>query len=72
VSRPRIARDLIVHENQYRLPATEEINEAVNAMASITARGNWAQTLARYFAKGGTMEQREPHLRAIMEKQLKP
>lgn len=71
VHRPRIARDLVVHDDHYREPSESEISQAVSAMASITARGNWAQTLSRYFAVGGTMEQREPNLRAIMEKQLK-
>ncbi len=71
VHRPRIARSLIVHEDTYREPSESEINESVALMASITARGNWAETLARYFAKDGTMEKREGSLRAILKKQLK-
>ena len=68
--RPRIARELVVHVDRYRKPERTEISRAVTAMASITARGNWAQTLARYFAKGGTMEQREPLLKAMIERQM--
>jgi FMN reductase (NADPH) len=70
IHRPRIARELVVHVDRYRTASTDEISQAVSAMASITARGNWAQTLARYFAKGGTMEQRETVLKAMIEKQL--
>lgn len=72
VQRPRIPRELVVHVDAYREPSAAEIERAVSEMAPITARGNWAQTLARYFAKGGTMEAREPHLNSMIEKQLKP
>jgi len=71
VRRPRIQRDLVFHTDSYRKPSSDEIKSAVEQMAPITARGNWAQTLARYFAVGGTMEHREAHLKAILEKQLK-
>ena len=71
VHRPRIARDLVFHDDCYREPDAQEIAEAIQAMASITARGDWAQTLARYFAKGGTMESREAHLSAMIKRQLR-
>ena len=67
--RPRIQPELILHENKYRTPETHEIETALERMAPITARGDWAQTLSRYFAKGGTMEAREVQLRRTLEHQ---
>lgn len=59
----------MVHQDRYRDPSREELEEALTDMAGVTARGNWAQTLARYFARGGTMEKREPLLREVLERQ---
>lgn len=70
VYRPRLPADLVFHIDTYKVPTNEQIKKAVDEMAPITARGNWAQTLARYFASGGTMEHREPHLKALLSKQL--
>lgn len=67
--RPRIARALVVHENTYREPTPEELTQAQHDMAPITARGDWAQTLSRYFARGGSMEQRETLLQRVLEAQ---
>ena len=67
--RPRIARKLVLHEDRYRPPGAEELEQALADMAPITARGDWAQTLSRYFAVGGTMETREVQLRAVMARQ---
>ncbi len=67
--RPRIQPELVLHENSYRLPSAAELEEALNRMASITARGDWAQTLSRYFAQGGTMEAREVVLQKVLEQQ---
>lgn len=66
VHRPRIARDLVVHENTYRPYSHEELEQSARDMAAITARGNWAQTLARYWSPGGSMEAREPHLARVL------
>jgi len=38
-------------------------------MAAITRSGDWIGVLARYFASGGTMEQREGALRRVLERQ---
>ncbi|WP_027482701.1 nitroreductase family protein [Deinococcus pimensis] len=65
-SRPRLPRALVVHEDRYREPDALELREGVAAMAGITSRGDWASTLARYFARGGTMEAREPALRDLL------
>lgn len=67
--RPRIQPELIVHENRYRQPEVHELETALERMAPITARGDWAQTLSRYFAVGGTMEARDKVLRRVLEKQ---
>ena len=67
--RPRIQPELVLHENTYRIPSASELETALERMARITARGDWAQSLARYFAKGGTMEAREITLRRVLEKQ---
>ena len=67
--RPRIQPELIVHENQYRQPEASELETALERMAPITARGDWAQTLSRYFAQGGTMEARELTLRRVLARQ---
>ncbi|MFC4454848.1 nitroreductase family protein [Deinococcus sonorensis] len=67
--RPRVQRKLVLHENRYREPELHELDEALRRMAPITARGDWAQTLARYFAVGGSMEQREQVLQRVLSRQ---
>ncbi len=67
--RPRIGAELVMHQNTYRIPNAGELETALQRMAAITARGDWAQSLARYFAKGGTMEAREITLRHALEQQ---
>ncbi len=67
--RPRVARALVLHEDRYHLPDADALERALADMAPITARGDWAQTLARYFATGGTMEDRERQLRAVLAAQ---
>lgn len=67
--RPRVARALVVHEDTYREPTPEDLDGALADMAAITSRGDWAQSLARYFAVGGTMEAREGRLRDTMLRQ---
>jgi FMN reductase (NADPH) len=68
--RPRLPRQQVIHENSYKIPSTIELREATNLMASITARGNWPQTLAGYFAKGGSMESREIKMRELLDKKI--
>lgn len=57
--RPRLPRDLVVHQNTYREPEPSELDQAFEAMRPITRSGDWYKVLERYFASGGTMEQRE-------------
>ena len=67
--RPRIQAELIFHENKYHQPLDTELETALERMAPITARGDWAQTLSRYFATGGTMETRDKTLRKVLASQ---
>ena len=67
--RPRIARELVVHQDRYREPERAELDGMQADMAGITARGDWAQTLARYFASGGGMEAREVGLQKMLARQ---
>jgi len=68
-SRPRVQPELLFHTNKYHRPSGEELDVALERMAPITARGDWAQSLARYFAVGGTMEAREVMLRDFLTTQ---
>ncbi|MCS6843601.1 MAG: nitroreductase family protein [Caldilineales bacterium] len=56
-TRPRIPQALTFMENCYREPSPEALDEAIAVMS---ARGDWRDNLVRYFAAGGTMAQREP------------
>ena len=67
--RPRIARGLVLHQDRYREPERSELGAMQTDMAGITARGDWALTLARYFASGGSMEAREPGLQKMLARQ---
>jgi FMN reductase (NADPH) len=67
--RPRVQPEIVWHENAYRPLDTVDLENALERMAPITARGDWAQTLSRYFASGGTMETREVALRRVLESQ---
>jgi FMN reductase (NADPH) len=67
--RPRVQTELVLHENKYHQPSNTELEIALERMAPITARGDWAQTLSRYFATGGTMETREVTLRKVLASQ---
>ncbi len=67
--RPRLQPEIVWHTNTYQPLEPHDLETALARMAPITARGDWAQSLARYFAAGGTMEQREPALRRTLERQ---
>ncbi|GEM47474.1 nitroreductase family protein [Deinococcus cellulosilyticus] len=67
--RPRLDRALVVHENSYQDPTPEALSQAFEEMAAITSRGDWALSLSRYFAQGGSMEVREGHLRQVLHQQ---
>src|SRR5215471_12915961 len=67
--RPRVPEPMVVMENQYIEPTAEDIDAAYQAMAPITRSGDWLIILQRYFAPGGTMEQREVLYRATLKEQ---
>ena len=67
--RPRLPRELVLHEDRYREPDGPELDAALNDMAPVAQRGDWAQTLARYFSPGGTMEAREVLLTDTLARQ---
>ncbi len=58
--RPRLPQKLVLHENRYHDYASAELDEAYSAMAKASRRGDWLFVLERYFASGGTMEERDP------------
>jgi len=67
--RPRLPLSLVVHENRYRAPQPQELQQAWQQMNPITRSGNWLGVLARYFAPSGTMEQREDPFRRTLAQQ---
>jgi nitroreductase len=67
--RPRLPLSLVVHENRYRTPQPEELQQACQQMNPITRSGNWLAVLERYFAPAGIMEQRETPFRATLARQ---
>lgn len=67
--RPRLQPELVLHTDAYRDPTPQELEAALGRMAPITSRGDWAGSLARYFAAGGTMEARDVVLRRVLAAQ---
>ncbi|MCS7182182.1 MAG: nitroreductase family protein [Thermoanaerobaculum sp.] len=71
--RPRLPLSLVVHENTYRQPAAAELSAAAVHMNPITRTGSWLVVLRRYFAAGGTMEEREgPFVRTLHQQGFAP
>ncbi|MFN3367828.1 MAG: nitroreductase family protein [Thermus sp.] len=71
--RPRLPRRLVVHENRYRPYSPEDLEAGFQAMAPYSRVGDWGRVLRRYFAQGGTMEEREkPYGRALARQGLDP
>lgn len=69
-ARPRLPAGLVFHENAYRRPDSDDLDEGYQAMAPVTAGGDWVAVLERYFAPGGRMAHREPVLKAVLERQV--
>jgi nitroreductase len=67
--RPRLAATSVLHTDGYREQATEAIEQDLTVMAATTRSRDWARVLARYFAQGGIMEQRELALRRVLARQ---
>jgi nitroreductase len=69
VERPRVAMTSVLHTDRYRQQAAEAIENDLRVMAPTTRSRDWGRVLARYFAAGGIMEQREAALRRVLERQ---
>ena len=69
VERPRVALGAVLHPDFYREQTPDGIEAAAAGMADTTRSRDWAKALARYFAAGGVMEQREAALRRVVERQ---
>ncbi|WP_102127377.1 nitroreductase family protein [Deinococcus planocerae] len=71
--RPRLPRELVVHEDAYRDADEGELRGATEVMNPIAARqgqpGDWARLLRAYFGQGGSMEERELGLVAALGRQ---
>jgi len=59
----------VLHQGRYREQTAAEIEADAAVMASTTRSRDWVKVLARYFANGGVMEQREAALRRTLERQ---
>ena len=57
--RPRIPLEAVLHENTYQDYPDEALEAMFNAMASVSATGDWLSILRRYFGRGGRMASRE-------------
>jgi len=60
---------MVVMENEYAEPTAGDIDAAYQSMAPITRSGDWFAILQRYFAPGGTMEQRDVLYRETLKAQ---
>ncbi len=67
--RPRVATGSVLHTDRYREPEPADLAADLDAMAATTRSRDWAKVLGKYFAPGGVMEQREPALRRVLERQ---
>ncbi len=57
--RPRLAREIVIHENTYQSANEAQLEQAFTDMQSATRSGDWNNILKKYFATGALMEQRE-------------
>lgn len=67
ILRPRLSKQNVIFENGYAENFIQLDNDISN-MGTITARGDWVQTLSRYFEVGGSMEKREKEYKEFIDK----
>lgn len=68
--RPRLPRDMLFHENKYRVYNEEDLERAFKSM-EFQAWGDWVRVLRRYLAEGGVFEARNKEfLRLVRERKL--
>ncbi len=65
--RPRIPRDLCFFDNQY--PHAYSQADLESAYAAMSAKRDWYESVAAYFAAGGTMQRREPVMAQAWQQQ---
>jgi nitroreductase len=68
-ARPRVASASVLHTDRYRDQDADAIQADVAAMAATTRSRDWPKVLAKYFASGGVMEEREEPLRRVLARQ---
>ncbi|MBW7883591.1 MAG: nitroreductase family protein [Caldilineaceae bacterium] len=69
--RPRLPRELCFFENRYTAGYTDA--ELELAYETMSVKRDWYQSIGAYFARGGTMEKREPVMaRAWRQQHLEP
>ena len=67
--RPRVATASVVHTDRYSDRVAGALEADIAVMAATTRSGDWPKVLAKYFASGGVMEQREESLRRVLARQ---
>jgi nitroreductase len=67
--RPRVAMASVLHTDRYHDQDVEAIERDLSLMAATTRSRDWARVLKKYFGADGIMEQREPALRQVLERQ---
>ena len=67
--RPRVATASVLHTDRYRDQGGDALEADIAVMARTTRSRDWPNVLARYFASGGIMEQRETGLRGVLARQ---
>jgi FMN reductase (NADPH) len=64
--RPRVATASVLHTDRYRDQDGGALEADIAVMAATTRSRDWPKVLARYFASGGIMEQRDKTLRRVL------
>ena len=67
--RPRVATASVLHTDRYRDRDVGALEADIAVMAATTRSRDWPKVLAKYFASGGVMEQREEALRRVLARQ---
>jgi FMN reductase (NADPH) len=67
--RPRVATASVLHTDRYRDRDVDATRADIAVMAATTRSRDWPKVLAKYFASGGVMEQREEALRRVLARQ---
>jgi nitroreductase len=66
---PRLPAEVVFHENRYREPTAEDLENCYDTMAGATYAGGWFNSLSQYFMAGQEYEAREICWRRALESQ---